>query len=553
MRIRTWYGLIFILALALFSGWVSLPGQTLDVGGFKQRFPVREGLDLQGGLQVVLQANPPAGQEVDAQTLEGTRATLERRVGGLGVSEPLIQTRGNNQIIVELPGVDDPQEAVDILQETALLEIIDPQGQSLVPGTIVNTSLGSAEDAPDAGPATPGASPGPSTLSASPIASPTASPAPEATATPTGPVYTTIVSGADLEDAFITTGDTGIERVVGFRLRGDGADRFYDFTSTHIGQPMSIVVDKQVISSPVIQAAISSEGIITGVPQDEVDDLVAQLRSGQLPVPLEVVERRTLPAGHAQDATPPAPPATAGTVGGTTPVAAPPDLDPAGCLIAPRRGTKQDWLALATGPAPDTAFATMVYVLPTPPPLPEGEPADAETREGLLRTARELAACINAGDDARLTALYTDDYWRRILPQSIERWGGTPEEVAESYAAVTARVPAERPPGERVVSVAVAGVRILPGGRVGAVTTLAYADGDLYHGFLIFARSGDRWLIDDRVLFEPGEGTPAAGTTAVATATELAQTREGAPTDGWSRWAPWRSLAPAPVPGSWRR
>ena len=92
--------------------------------------PFAEGLDLQGGLQVVLQARPVAGQTLDSDTLEGTRQTLERRVNGLGVSEPFIQTRGNDQIIVELPGVDDPQEAFAILQQTALLEIIDPQGST---------------------------------------------------------------------------------------------------------------------------------------------------------------------------------------------------------------------------------------------------------------------------------------------------------------------------------------------------------------------------------------------------------------------------------------
>ena len=115
--------------------------------GFRASHPIREGLDLQGGLQVVLQARPVAGQTIDSDTLEGTRQTLERRVNGLGVSEPLIQTRGNDQIIVELPGVDDPQEAIGILQQTALLEIIDPLGQYLPPGTVVNTTLGPADDA----------------------------------------------------------------------------------------------------------------------------------------------------------------------------------------------------------------------------------------------------------------------------------------------------------------------------------------------------------------------------------------------------------------------
>ena len=86
-------------------------------------------------MQVLLEARPAEGQSVDSGTMEGTRDTIERRVSGLGVSEPLVQTRGNNQIIVELPGVDDPEEAVEVVRQTALLEIIDTNGQFLPAGT----------------------------------------------------------------------------------------------------------------------------------------------------------------------------------------------------------------------------------------------------------------------------------------------------------------------------------------------------------------------------------------------------------------------------------
>ncbi|HYO30611.1 MAG TPA: protein translocase subunit SecD, partial [Thermomicrobiales bacterium] len=272
--------------LALASAWIALPTDVLNVGGFKDRYPVREGLDLQGGLQVVLQAQPVAGQTLDADALEGTRASIERRVNGLGVSEPLIQTRGSDQIIVELPGVEDPQQAVEILQETALLEIIDPQGQFLPPGTVVDTSLGAADrdegTDPVAAPATPAAG------DATPVAA--AAELPE----PAGPVYETIVSGADLRDAYPTTDATGFGQVVGFELQGEGADRFFQFTSTNLGAPMAIVIDKVVVSSPQIQGSISTQGSISGIPPQEVDDLVVQLKSGALNVPLEVVQSRTV-------------------------------------------------------------------------------------------------------------------------------------------------------------------------------------------------------------------------------------------------------------------
>ena len=300
MRIRSWHTLVFIVLLSLFAGWVDLPGDTLDIGGFKDEVQVRQGLDLQGGLQVTLQANPPGGGDVDDDTLNGARNTIERRVNALGVNEPLIQTRGNNQILVELPGIDNPEEAVAVVQETALLEIIDPQGQFLPEGAIVRTTLSGPEDEPEANPTpgagTPAASPG-ATPDGSPVATPDATPVAEPTPDPasTGPVYTTIVDGGQLDDAFPQYDQTG-RLVVGFRLKGEVSDDFFDFTNSNLGRPMSIVLDKRVISTATINGAISGEGIIEGMTAEEVNDLVIQLKSGALNVPLDVVQSQTVGA-----------------------------------------------------------------------------------------------------------------------------------------------------------------------------------------------------------------------------------------------------------------
>jgi preprotein translocase subunit SecD len=290
--------LVAIVLVTVFAVWVDLPGDTLDVGGFKASHPVREGLDLQGGLQVVLQAQPVAGQALDGETLEGTRQTLERRINALGVSEPLIQTRGSDQIIVELPGIDDPQAAVEVMQETALLEIIDPQGQYLPEGAVVDTTLGPAQRSGQTEAETPAdATPGAATPAASPVASPVAG-----TTGPTGPVYETIVSGAQLSNAFVTTDETGIRPAVGFQLNDEGAARFFEYTSSHLGQPMSILIDKTVISSPVINGAISNQGIISGnMGQEEVQTMVVQLKAGALAVPLDVVQSRTVGPTLGQD------------------------------------------------------------------------------------------------------------------------------------------------------------------------------------------------------------------------------------------------------------
>ncbi|MCX7623152.1 MAG: protein translocase subunit SecD [Thermomicrobium sp.] len=313
MRIRPWQTLIFIVLLSLAAIWVDLPGRTLDPFGWKRNITVRQGLDLQGGIQLVLQARPPAGTTVTAEVLEGTRDTIERRVNGLGVSEPVIQTRGTDQILVELPGFQDPERAVRVLQRTALLEIIDTQGQFLPVGTIVNTTAGPATEsatptsnaaAPTAT-ATAAATASPTAESApvagtTPGATPEATPSPQATPTPTGPVYETIITGADLKDAYPTTDQFG-NLVVGFELKPEAADRFYQYTSTHIGQPMSIVVDKQVINTATIRDAIRDRGIIQRLSAQEVRDLALQLKSGALAVPLEVVQSRTVGPTLGQD------------------------------------------------------------------------------------------------------------------------------------------------------------------------------------------------------------------------------------------------------------
>jgi len=275
VRLRPWQSFGLIVLIALISTWIAFPGTALDLGGYKQDHPIRLGLDLQGGLQVTLQADPPEGVSVDSGTLEGTRDTLARRVNALGVSEPLVQTRGDDQIVVELPGVEDPEEAIAVLQETALLEIIATFGSPLPAGTRVNTSLG-------------GVSEGGATPEATPASGP---PEPEP---PTDPnVYQTIISGSDLKNAYVTTGQTG-QVLVAFELTNDAAETFFEFTSQNIGQPMSIVIDKTVISSPVINAPISTSGVIEGVNPQEAETLALQLRAGALAVPMEVVSSRTI-------------------------------------------------------------------------------------------------------------------------------------------------------------------------------------------------------------------------------------------------------------------
>lgn len=265
----TFFAIILITVLAV---WISLPSNWLNFAGWKDNLYIRQGLDLQGGLQVVLEAQPPEGQSVDGGALEGARDTIERRVNELGVSEPVVQTRGDNQLIVELPGVGDPEAAVDAIRATALLEVIDTQGQYLIEGTKVNTTLG------------PG-----TTVDANGNEVPVE-----------GTTYTTVWSGADLESANAGTDQFGLP-AVDFVLTSDGGEKNFEFTSTNIDRPLSVVVDKEVINTATIQAAISRSGQITGLDREEARFLSAQLRSGALEVPLVVVQSRTVGPTLGQD------------------------------------------------------------------------------------------------------------------------------------------------------------------------------------------------------------------------------------------------------------
>ena len=103
---------------------------------------LRLGLDLQGGLQVLLSADSPEDQELDAASMETARRIVENRVNGMGLTEPVVQAQGERRIIVELPGIENPEQAVETIKGTALLEFVDAGNIPLPPGTILTTTLG---------------------------------------------------------------------------------------------------------------------------------------------------------------------------------------------------------------------------------------------------------------------------------------------------------------------------------------------------------------------------------------------------------------------------
>jgi preprotein translocase subunit SecD len=206
--------------------------------------------------------------------------TIRNRIDALGVSEPTIQEHGlgQYQILVQLPGVDDPGRVKDIMQSTAMLEIKQVLGGPYPSEQAALQDKGGVLPA-DAillpGHAAPGAGAGEqawylvSRVSA--------------------------VRGKDLRDAQPSTDQNG-QPNVRFQLTGEGGQRFYNFTSAHVGESLGVVLDNKVQEVANIKEAIRDTGEISGgsMSQQQAKDLSMILRSGALPAGIKYLEERTV-------------------------------------------------------------------------------------------------------------------------------------------------------------------------------------------------------------------------------------------------------------------
>lgn len=263
--------LIIIVILLAFSLWVDLVNKIeIPLGDsmlVERDVPIKLGLDLRGGLQALLEADIPADVVLEEGALDNAKNILENRANALGVSEVVMQTAGDRRIVAEFPGVTNPEEVVASLKQTALLEFVDMGSTPLQAGSVIETDFGLANAA-----ATPSADGTPPT------------------------VYHTVMTGAGLETASVAAGQLPGQYAIAFTLKPESSDIFAEYTSTHSGQYLGIVLDKVVVSAPVINEPITGgEGSISGdFSQEEAQTLAVQLRSGSLPIPIKVVESRTV-------------------------------------------------------------------------------------------------------------------------------------------------------------------------------------------------------------------------------------------------------------------
>jgi len=294
--------LIGVIILAAAAIWVDLPsnpGLHIHLGpiNIDRDIRIHQGLDLQGGLQVLLEADVAEGEAVERDAMDTAKVIIGSRVDALGVTEPLVQSQGERRIIVELPGVQDPELAISTIRETGLLEFVDAGNTFLEPGTVVRTDFGGTV-APTEEVAPTSEITETTTVTPTVPASPAPSPTPER-------VLPTVVTGRDLNRGGLSIGrkETTGELYIAFELTSEAAPKFADFTSKNVGSYLAIALDKEIISCPVIKSAITEgKGVIEGkFTLEEARSLLVQLQYGALPIPLRVETTRTIGPTLGQD------------------------------------------------------------------------------------------------------------------------------------------------------------------------------------------------------------------------------------------------------------
>lgn len=202
---------------------------------------IKQGLDLQGGTHIVLEAEDAGENKVTDDAVERARQILERRINEMGLAEPLIQREGKKRIIIELPGVKDPDQAIKTIGKTAVMEFKDENG-------------------------------------------------------------TVHLTGNDLKDAKEQIGQNK-QFMVAIEFTDEGAKKFADLTTMNVGRHIGIYLDGEQLTNPVVNEPITGgKAVITGSRTlDEAKNLAILLRSGALPVKVSVLEVRTVGPTLGQD------------------------------------------------------------------------------------------------------------------------------------------------------------------------------------------------------------------------------------------------------------
>lgn len=254
-RLRTYFSLLLIFLAAAAAAFVCLPdGPYLKIGDkviFKKEIRIKEGLDLKGGAHLVYSADMSKVEEGSRSDAASSLAkVIENRVNGFGITEPVVQTSksGNDwRLLVELPGVQDLNEAMNLIGKTAELDFREGK-----------------EGAQD--------------------------------------FVKTDLTGKDFKRADVGF-DQGGSPLINIEFNAEGAKKFEEITARNVGKPLAIYLDNKLISAPNVNEKISGgKGQITGqFDIKEAKNLAIQLNAGALPVPIKMIEERNIGATLGQE------------------------------------------------------------------------------------------------------------------------------------------------------------------------------------------------------------------------------------------------------------
>ena len=263
----TLYLIIFICVLSLYLNLpqgINISQKILNkefhftVPSFPRDLSFKKGLDLSGGMQVTLLADMEKIEESQRLTaLDSVRSVISRRVDLYGVSEASVKTSvttAQYRLIVELPGIDKPQEALDLIGQTASLTFATP---------VFATN-----------PASPSAEPQLVNFVPSDL------------------------TGNDLAAATVTFETSDRQPAVSLKFKDSGREKFAKLTKEFLGKPVAILLDQSILSAPTVQSEITSgDAIITGkFTIDEAKFLATQLNAGALPVPVKILSQKNISA-----------------------------------------------------------------------------------------------------------------------------------------------------------------------------------------------------------------------------------------------------------------
>ena len=248
--------------------------QSESVGGFKlPKIPEKQfslGLDLLGGVHLLYEADlSNVDQENRADAMEGIRDVIERRVNFFGVSEPIVQVSGENRLIVELAGISDINQAIQMIGETPFLEFKEeaPNAKELIDEFQKKQSAGQATEL-------------------------------DGLILNEQLYVSTGLNGKHLERAQVIFDPQTNQPQVSLKLNEEGAKLFGEVTTRNLGKTVAIYLDGLAISTPVVQSVITDgNAVITGKFTPQESKLLAnRLNSGALPVPINIISQQTIGA-----------------------------------------------------------------------------------------------------------------------------------------------------------------------------------------------------------------------------------------------------------------